>query len=92
MHACSVAKLSPTLCDSMNYIQPTRILYPWDFQGKKYWSRLSLPPPRDPPDPGTKSASPVSPALVGRFFTTAPTRKNDPGKPKQIGILLNKVV
>ena len=37
---------------------------------------MSFPPPRDLPDPGIESASPVSPALVGGFFTIAP-----PGKP-----------
>ena len=27
-------------------------------------------PPRDLPDPGTETPSPMSPALAGRFFTT----------------------
>ena len=29
---------------------------------------VAIPPPGDPPDPGLKPASPVSPALVGGFF------------------------
>ena len=41
--------------------------------GQEYWSRLPFPPPRDPPNPGVK---PASPALAGEFFTTEP-----PGKP-----------
>ena len=45
-----------------------------EFSRKEYWSELPFPPPGDPPDPGTK---PVSPALLGIFFTTVP-----PGKPK----------
>jgi len=34
-----------------------------DSPGKEYWSGLPCPPPEDLPDPGIKSASPVSPAL-----------------------------
>ena len=37
------------------------------------WSGLPFPPPEGPPDPVIE---PASPALAGRFFTTAP-----PGKP-----------
>ena len=43
------------------------------FPEQEYWSGLPLPPPGDLPDPGIK---PVSPALAGGFFITAP-----PGKP-----------
>ena len=43
---------------------------------QEYWCRLPFPPPGDLPDPEIKPASPESPVLVGRFFTTEP-----PGKP-----------
>ena len=43
------------------------------FPKQEYWSGLSFPSPGDLPNPGTE---PVSPALVGRLFTTEP-----PGKP-----------
>ena len=43
------------------------------FSRQEYWSGLPFPSPEDLPDPVIK---PVSPALVGRFFTTEP-----PGKP-----------
>ena len=46
------------------------------FPRQEYWSGLPFPPPGDLPNPGTKLASLVSPALAGRFFTTAL-----PGKP-----------
>ena len=46
------------------------------FPRQEYWSRLTSPSPGDLPDPGIKSVSPKSPALVGGFFTTGP-----PGKP-----------
>ena len=40
------------------------------------WSKLLLPTPGDLPDLGIKPASPVSPALAGRFFTTVPPGKH----------------
>ena len=46
------------------------------FPRKEYWSGLPFPTPGDLPDPGIKLASHASPALGGRFFTTAP-----PGTP-----------
>ena len=33
---------------------------------------MPVPAPGDLPDPGIKTASPVSPALAGKFFTAAP--------------------
>ena len=42
------------------------------FSRQEYWSRLPFSSPGDLPDPGIK---PTSPALAGRFFTTAPPRK-----------------
>ena len=38
-----------------------------ELSRQEYWSGLSFPPPGDLPDPGIK---PISPALVGGFFTT----------------------
>jgi len=45
-----------------------------EFSQQEYWRGLPFPPPGDGPDPGMETASP---ALAGRFFTTAP-----PGKPQ----------
>jgi len=42
------------------------------FSRQEYWSRLPFPSPVDLPDPGIK---PMSPALVGGFFTTKPQEK-----------------
>ena len=50
----------------------TRFLCPWTFQGKEYWSGLPFPIPGDLPDPGIE---PISPVLVGVFFTTEPWGK-----------------
>ena len=43
------------------------------FSRQEYWSGYwsTLPPPRHLPDPGIKSVSLTSSALVGRFFTTS---------------------
>ena len=46
------------------------------FYRQKYRSGLPFSSPRDLPDPGVKSMSPVSPVLASRFYTTVP-----PGKP-----------
>ena len=40
---------------------------------QEYWSGLSCPPPGDLPNPGIKPASPTSPAVASRFFTTSTT-------------------
>ena len=40
------------------------------FSTQEYWSGLPFPFPGELPDPGFEPESPVSPALVGRFFTT----------------------
>ena len=45
------------------------------FPRQEYWSGLPFPPPGDLPSPGidpASLASPVIPALAGRFFTTVP--------------------
>ena len=52
---------------------------PWsmEFSRQEYWSGLLFPIPGDLPDPGIEPASPVSPALAGRFFTTEPPPQHD---------------
>ena len=52
-------------------LQPTRLLYPWNFPGKN--TGVPFPPPGDLPTPGTELESPTSPALAGGFFTTSAT-------------------
>ena len=42
---------------------------------QEYWSGFPFPSPRDLPNPEMEPESPVSPALAGRFFTTAPPVK-----------------
>ena len=49
---------------------------PMEYSRQGYWSRLPIPTPGDLPNPGIEPTSLASPALAGRFFTTAP-----PGKP-----------
>ena len=45
------------------------------FPRQEYWSGLSFPSPGDLPNPGTETASLMSPALAGGSFTTAPPGK-----------------
>ena len=42
------------------------------FPRQEYWSELPFPSPGDLSNPGIE---PISPALVGRFFTTEPSGK-----------------
>ena len=46
---------------------------PMEFSEQKYWSGVPFPILGDLPAPGIKPVSLVSPALVGRFFTTSAT-------------------
>ena len=46
-----------------------------EFSRQEYWSGFPFSPPRDLPHPGIELLSLVSPALAGRFFTTAPPEK-----------------
>ena len=47
-----------------------------EFSRQEYWSVLPFPSLGDIPSPGMEPVSLASPAMAGRFFTTAP-----PGKP-----------
>ena len=44
-----------------------------EFSRKEYWSKLSVPTPRDLPHPGIEPASHVFPELTGGFFTAEPS-------------------
>ena len=57
------------------------------FSRQEYWSGLSFPTPGDIPDPGIEPKSLPSPALAGRFFTTAPR-----GKPPCCSIIYFKTL
>ena len=45
------------------WIVAPRLLCPWEFPGKKYWSGLPCPPPGGLPNAGIKHSSPVSSAF-----------------------------
>ena len=38
-------------------LQPARLLCPWGFSRKEYWSGLPYPPPGDLPNPGIEPRS-----------------------------------
>ena len=46
-----------------------------EFSRPEYWSGLPFPTSGDLLSPGIELASPPSLALVGRFFTTEPSKK-----------------
>ena len=71
----SVAKLCPTLHDPKRTVALQAHLS-MGFPRQEYWSGLPFAPRGHLPNPGIKPASPVSPKLADRFFTTEP-----PGKP-----------
>ena len=58
-------------CNPMDCSTPSSSVY--GISQAKYWSGLPFPPPGDLPDPGIELMSLASPALAGRFFTTAPS-------------------
>ena len=66
---CLCAQSCLTLCDSMDCSPPGSSVF--GISRQEYWNRLPFPPPRGLPDPGLKSASPVSPALAGRHCATS---------------------
>ena len=67
MHACSVVSDA-----AAPWTAAHRAPLSMGFPGQESWSGLPFPPPRDLPYPGVQPASPVSPALARRFFTTKP--------------------
>ena len=68
---CLDAKSGPTLVTLWTVAY--QVPLPMGFPRQEYWSGLPFAPAGDLPEPGVE---PVSPALVGEFFTTEP-----PGKP-----------
>ena len=73
MHA--VTRSCPVLCDPVDYIAHQAPLSR-EFSRQEYWSGLPFPSPGGLPNPRIEPASPASPAVAGRFFTSVP-----PGKP-----------
>ena len=73
LHACVLSHFSRVrLC-----VTPWTLLS-MGFSKQEYWNGLLCPPPGDLPDSGIESTSLMSPVLVGRFFSTEPTREANP--------------
>ena len=66
-----VAQRRLTLCNLMDH---ARLRCPWDFTGKNTGVGCHFPRQGTVPTQGL-NVSPASPALAGRFFTTAPPGK-----------------
>ena len=73
MHVCMLSYFSCVqLCATLWTVAHQTPLS-MGFSKHEYWSGLPCSPPGDLPNPGIKSASLMSPALAGRFFTTSTT-------------------
>ena len=70
---CVHAQLCPTLCHPMDCAHQAPLSM--EFSQQEYGSGLPFPLPGNLSYPGIKPASPVSPALTGKFFTTEPPGK-----------------
>ena len=78
--------LCPFVCCCYCLVVSNSFVTPWTiahqaplsmgFPRQEYWSRLTFPSLGHLPDSGIEPVAPVSPALIGRFFTAEP-----PGKP-----------
>ena len=77
-----VSPISPLMCSCAKLLSHVWLFEaPWTvarqtplsmgYSRQEYWSGLPCPPSGDVPDAGIKSLSLMSPALVGRFFTTS---------------------
>ena len=69
-----VTQLCLTLCNLWTVAH--QVPLSMGFSRQEYWSGLLCPRPGDPPSPGIKSISPVSPTLQVVSLPTEP-----PGKP-----------
>ena len=57
-----------------------KVPLPMGFSRQEYWSGLLCPSPWDLPVSGTQSASLLSPALAGEFFTSSATCEAQPSQ------------
>ena len=70
-NACKLLQLCPALCDPMDHSPPGSSVHRVLQARILEW--VTMPSSRAISNPGIKRASPVSPALAGRFFTTSAT-------------------
>ena len=77
MFCCLFLSCAQLLSHARLFLAPWTVAHqaplPMEFSRQEYWSGLPFPSPGNLPNPGIKSASPISPALAGRFFTTSAT-------------------
>ena len=75
MHECVLSHFSHIQLFATPWSIASQAPLSMGFSSQEYWSGLPCPSPRNPPNPGIKPMSLVSPALGGRFFTISPTWK-----------------
>ena len=68
------------LIECFDYVTPwtvaCQVSLSMGYSGQEYYSGLSIPPPRDLPDPEIEPVFPVSPILPGSFFTAESSGKS----------------
>ena len=70
MHVCMPSLFSHIrLCATLWTVVRQALLF-MGFSRQEYWSGLPFPPPGDFPNPGMEPVPLMSPALVGKFFST----------------------
>ena len=73
MHACQVTSVVSNSLWCYGPYTACQAPLSMGFSRQEYQSGLLCPPSRDLPNPGMEPTSLMSPALAGRFFTTAAT-------------------
>ena len=73
VRACVLSRVQPSVTP---WTEAHQTPLSMGFPRQEYWNGWSFPPQGDLPDPGIQPASPVAPALAGRFFIPV-----SPGKP-----------
>ena len=78
INVCVLSCLSPVQLHVMLWTVAHQVPLSIGFSRQEYWSGLPCPSPGELPDPGMEPASPMSPAFLGRFFTTSTTWEAPP--------------
>ena len=71
---CVCTHTGSVMSDSL-WLEPARLLCPWNFPGKNIGAGCCSLLQGNPPDPGIKPVFLMSPALASGFFTTSTTCK-----------------
>ena len=83
LHACVISHVRLSVTP---WTVACQVSLSMGYSGQEYYSGLSIPPPRDLPDPEIEPVSLTSPALADGSFTTSP-----PGSPVKSTVPIKSV-